>query len=82
MGRIIVQQLVTLADDVIVWGSLSLTDQLFRSGGVDVLSWRICPIALGTGRRALPADYSTDAMRLLGSRAYDGGLLTAEYAVH
>jgi dihydrofolate reductase len=65
--------------DVTIWGSLSLTDQLFRSGGVDVLSWRICPIALGSGRRALPAGYSTGAMRLLSSTTYASGLLTVDY---
>ena len=67
--------------DVVVWGSLSLTDQLFQSGGVDEMRWRVCPIALGSGRRALPPGYSTGAMRLLGSKAYDSGLLTVDYAV-
>ncbi|MCP2032864.1 dihydrofolate reductase [Okibacterium sp. HSC-33S16] len=67
--------------DVVVWGSLSLTDQLFSSGGVDEMHWRVCPIALGSGRKALPAGFSTGAMRLLGSKAYDSGLLTVDYAL-
>lgn len=68
-------------DDVVVWGSLSLTDQLFQSGGVDVMSWRICPIAIGSGRRALPAGYSTGALRMLSHKTYDSGLLTVDYAL-
>ena len=67
--------------DVVVWGSLTLTDQLFQSGGVDEIRWRICPIALGGGRRALPAGYSTGAMQLLRSTAYNSGLLTADYGL-
>ena len=69
------------SENVVVWGSLLLTDQLFQSGAVDEIRWRICPIALGSGRRALPAGYSTGAMRLLGSKAYDSGLLTVDYAL-
>ena len=64
---------------VVVWGSLSLTDQLFQAGAVDEIRWRICPIVLGSGRRALPTGYSTGAMRLLGSKEYDSGLLTVDY---
>jgi dihydrofolate reductase len=67
--------------DVVVWGSLSLTDQLFSSGGVDEMHWRVCPIALGSGRKALPSGFSTGAMRLLGSKAYSSGLLTVDYAL-
>lgn len=65
--------------DVVVWGSLSLTDQLFSSRGIDILSWRICPIALGSGRRALPAGCSTGAMRMLRGKIYDSGLVTVDY---
>jgi hypothetical protein len=54
---------------------------LFQSHGVDEIRWRICPIALGGGRRALPAGYSTGAMRLLRCKAYSSGLLTVDYAL-
>ncbi|GGE97521.1 dihydrofolate reductase family protein [Mycetocola zhadangensis] len=88
-GRVVAgdaaQTLRALADDapgdVVVWGSLTLTDQLFQSGGVDEVRWRVCPMALGGGRRALPVGYSTGAMRLLRSKTYDSGLLTADYAL-
>lgn len=67
--------------DVVIWGSLSLTGQLFKAGAVDELHWRICPIALGAGLPAFPDGFSTGAMRLLRSKAYDSGLLTAAYAL-
>ena len=67
--------------DVVVWGSLSITGQLFEAGGVDELQWRICPIAIGEGRRAFPDGFSTGAMRLVRSKTYDSGLLTVDYAL-
>lgn len=67
--------------DVVVWGSLSLTGQLFESGAVDEVQWRICPIAIGRGRRAFPDGFSTGAMRLVSSTVYDSGLLTVSYAL-
>lgn len=67
--------------DVIVWGSLSLTDQLFVAGGVDRVQLRITPIVVGAGRGVFPEGFSTGALRLVESRAYPSGLLTVDYAL-
>lgn len=67
--------------DVIVWGSLTLTDQLFAGGGVDRVQLRITPIVVGAGRGVFPPGFSTGALRLVESRAYASGLLTVDYAL-
>lgn len=67
--------------DLIVWGSLQLTDQLFRSGGVDEVQLRVCPMAIGSGRRVFPDGFATGALRLLRCRTYESGLIWADYAL-
>ena len=68
------------AGDVIVWGSLSLADQLFREGGVDEVWLQICPVLLGEGRRLFPAGFASK-LGLVESTAYDSGLLRVSYAL-
>ena len=67
--------------DLIIWGSLSLTDALFRAGEVDILRLRIVPTLIGAGRVATPADLPPTALALAGSRVFDGGQVTLEYTV-
>ncbi|GHD46414.1 reductase [Mycetocola manganoxydans] len=66
--------------DVIVWGSPSLADQLFREGGVDEVWLQICPVLLGEGTRLFPDGFASQ-LALLESTAYDSGLLRASYAL-
>jgi dihydrofolate reductase len=79
------QTLRRIADDapgdVIVWGSLTLTDQLFPEGGVDRVQLRITPVVVGAGRRVFPEGFATGALRLVQSRTYSTGLLTVDYAL-
>lgn len=69
------------ARDVIVWGSLTLTDALFAAGVVDVLRLRIVPRLLGGGRGFTPPLGASSALRLVGVRGYPGGQVTVEYGV-
>lgn len=69
------------AGDIIIWGSLTLADALFRAGEVDVLRLRIVPTLIGAGRGPTPADLPMTALTLVGSRVFDGGQVTLEYAV-
>ena len=69
------------AGDLIVWGSLTLTDALFRAGDVDVLRLRIVPTLIGAGRGATPDDLRPTGLTLTGSRVFAGGQVTLEYAV-
>lgn len=67
--------------NLIVWGSLVLTDSLFRAGLVDELRLRVLPVLLGAGRSIAPADLGQRALTLTSSRAYPDGLLSLSYSV-
>lgn len=66
--------------DVVVWGSLTLTDALWERGAVDVLELRYVPAVLGAGRRVLPGAGAVHPLRLVGSRTFDAGLVVARWA--
>ncbi len=66
--------------DVIIWGSLSLTDALFRAGEVDVLRLRIVPTLIGAGRGPTPEDLPLTGITLGGTHVFAGGQVTLEYA--
>lgn len=67
--------------NLIVWGSLVLTDSLFRAGLVDELRLRVLPVLIGAGRNIAPADLGQTELALTASRVYPDGLLTLTYAV-
>jgi dihydrofolate reductase len=69
------------AGDLIIWGSLTLTDALFRAGEVDVLRLRIVPTLIGAGRGATPDDLPLTGVTLAGTRVFPGGQVTLEYAL-
>lgn len=66
--------------DLLVWGSLQLTDALFRAGLVDVLRLRFIPSLIGDGRGPTPTDFSQAVITQVSS--YTGsGWVTIEYEV-
>jgi len=69
------------AGDLIVWGSLTLTDSLFAAGVVDVLRLRVVPRLLGSGRGVAPAGIALTELTLTASRAHAGGHVTLQYEV-
>jgi dihydrofolate reductase len=66
--------------DLLVWGSLQLTDALFRAGLVDVLRLRHVPSLIGDGRGPTPADLDQSVITQVASNA-GPGWVTTEYAV-
>ncbi|GAB2449467.1 dihydrofolate reductase family protein [Conyzicola lurida] len=68
-----------LAGDIIVWGSLTLTDTLFREGLVDVVRLVIVPRVLGRGRGVFPDGYTDAGLTLVRTGSYDAGLVDIEY---
>lgn len=68
-----------LAGDLIIWGSLTLTDALLRAGAVDVLRLRIVPVLLGRGRSFAPPDLGPRRLSLATARSFAGGLVVLEY---
>jgi dihydrofolate reductase len=66
--------------DVLVWGSLQLTDALFRAGLVDVLRLRHVPSLIGDGRGPTPRDLSPAVITQTANYA-GSGWVTTEYGV-
>jgi dihydrofolate reductase len=67
--------------DLIVWGSLSLSDALLRSGEVDVIRLRMLPVLLGHGRSFAPSDLGVCQLSLVSTKAFAGGPVLLEYSV-
>lgn len=65
--------------DLIIWGSLSLSDALLRAGEADVLRLRVVPVALGRGRSFAPPDMGRRGLTLASAHAFGKGLVVLEY---
>lgn len=69
------------AGNLIVWGSLTLSDALLRAGEVDVLRLRVLPLLIGRGRSFAPPDLGLRGLSLVTARSFAGGLVVLEYNV-
>lgn len=69
------------ANDIIVWGSLTLTEALFDENLVDLLRLRVVPVLVGAGRAVTPPDLPHVKMQLVDSRAYPRGHVSITYAL-
>jgi dihydrofolate reductase len=65
--------------NLIVWGSLGLSDALLRAGEVDVLRLRVLPLLLGRGRSFAPPDLGLRGLSLASARSFEHGLVVLEY---
>ncbi|WP_202841469.1 dihydrofolate reductase family protein [Luteimonas saliphila] len=65
--------------DIIVWGSLTLTDALLRAGAVDRLRLRVLPVLIGAGRSFAPADLGQRALALEAARTFGSGAQLLAY---
>jgi dihydrofolate reductase len=70
-----------LAGDLIVWGSLTLTEALFEADLVDVVRLVLLPVVVGSGRGVFPPTFAGARLRLERSGTFDDGLVALEYAV-
>lgn len=68
-------------NDIIIWGSLTLTETLFDENLVDLLRLRIVPVLVGAGRSITPADLDLTKLQLVESRAYPRGHVSMTYAL-
>jgi dihydrofolate reductase len=69
----------SVVGDLIVWGSLTLSDALLRAGEVDLLRLRMVPVLIGAGRSFVPPDPGLRPLALLSVRGYPQGLVVLEY---
>jgi dihydrofolate reductase len=65
--------------DLIVWGSLTLSDALLRADEVDVLRLRVVPVLIGAGRSFTPADLGDRKLELVKAQSFPGGHATLMY---
>jgi dihydrofolate reductase len=57
--------------DMVVWGSLALSDSLMREGLVDEYRLQICPVVLGRGKRLFEDGLATQWLTHLETNTYD-----------
>jgi dihydrofolate reductase len=65
--------------NLIIWGSLTLSDALLRAGEVDVLRLRVLPVLLGRGRSFAPPDLGLRTASLATARSFPGNLAVLQY---
>ncbi len=66
--------------DMVVWGSLTLSDSLMRDGLVDEYRLQILPVVLGRGKRLFEEGLPPQHLKLLESDTYDE-MVAVRYAV-
>ena len=64
---------------IVVWGSLMLCDELFRTGLVDELRLRIVPVLIGAGRPFTPADLGERRLALDHTVSHPSGHVGLHY---
>lgn len=67
--------------NLIIWGSLTLTDALLCAGEVDVLRLRIVPVLLGAGRSFAPPHLGLRPLSLVAAQSFPGGVVVLEYSL-
>ncbi len=65
---------------MVVWGSITLVQSLMKAGVIDEVHLRVCPVAIGSGRRLFPDDVAPD-LRLLKTKAYANGVVLLKYGL-
>lgn len=66
--------------DLMIWGSLILTDALFRARQVDVLRLRTVPVLLGEGRSFAPDGLGELKLSLQQVKSHPCGLVVVQYS--
>jgi dihydrofolate reductase len=65
--------------DMIVWGSITLTQSLIRADLIDLYRFRICPTATGGGRTLFPEFEQYKSLKLVDQGAYKNGIVHLSY---
>jgi dihydrofolate reductase len=65
--------------DMVVWGSLALSDSLMRAALVDEYRLQVCPVVLGAGKRLFPDGLPTQWLTHLETHTYHG-MVVVRYA--
>ena len=65
--------------DMVVWGSLAVSDSLMREGLVDEYLLQVCPVVLGRGKRLFEDGLPPQGLTYLETNTYDG-MVAVRYA--
>lgn len=65
--------------DMVVWGSLALSDALMREGLVDEYRLQVCPVVLGRGKRLFEDGLDMQWLTRLETETYDE-MIAVRYA--
>jgi len=64
---------------MVLWGSISLTQDLIKAGLVDEYHLQICPTLTGGGRLLFPALDAYANLKLISVKEYDTGVVFLQY---
>jgi dihydrofolate reductase len=64
--------------NMVLWGSISLSQALMKAKVIDEYHFRICPVVLGTGRSNFDRTGSLE-LELFESKQYSSGLMLLKY---
>lgn len=64
--------------DIVLWGSISLSQPLMRANLIDEYHLRIVPVALGSGRPLFESTGKLD-FELYNAKKYESGLMLLQY---
>lgn len=65
--------------DMVLWGSLSLAQDLIAADLIDEYHLQICPTVVGGGRRLFPSVQGYAHLKRVGVRTYDTGVVALHY---
>ena len=65
--------------NIILWGSISLAHTLMSAGLIDLFKIRVCPTAVGGGKRLFPSSDQYKSFKLVEQGAYENGLIFLSY---
>ena len=65
--------------DMVLWGSLSLAQDLITADLIDEYHIQLCPTLLGEGRRLFPGQTAPANLERVGTRTYDTGVVFLHY---
>lgn len=65
--------------NIVVWGSISLAQDLFKANLIDELHLQICPTAVGGGKLLFPDMPVYNELQLVKVKQYDTGVVNLHY---
>lgn len=72
---------IDIVGELILWGSLTLSEALFDAGLVDTVRLVVLPVAIGAGRDVFPPESGVIKLRLENAATFSSGLVELEYTV-